>query len=117
MTNAKDAYAFELQVFPNVKAAVIDWPLSVIRLQSEKQADLADAADHILTKWKSDSDQSAEILALTGEVSHNTITPIARRRDEAYELVLVLRDNRTKETHPMGIFHPHEDVQHIKRKI
>lgn len=77
---------------------------------------LLGAADHILQTWKDYSDESAAIKAFSGNTPHNTITPIARMRNGVYELDLVLRNNRTSEEHPSGIFHPHADVHHIKKE-
>jgi len=99
-----------------VEAAVIKWPMSVIRLRSAEAARLTEAADHILQIWKQYSDPSADILAETNGTPHNTITPIARKRAGRFELDLVLRNNRTSETHPLGIFHPHAEVHHIKKE-
>lgn len=116
MSNAAEAFPVTLGDFPDVHAAVLNWPLSVIRLKSEQKAQLLDAADHILQTWSRYSDEHAAIQAFTGDVAHNTITPIARMRDGKYELDLVLRNNRTSAEHPMGIFHPHADVHHIKKE-
>jgi UDPglucose--hexose-1-phosphate uridylyltransferase len=116
MTKAENAFNFAMEGFSDVTASVLKWPLSVIRLKSDHQRNLIEAADHILIKWKNYSDSSAHIKAFTGETPHNTITPIARRRGTIYELDLVLRNNRTTEEHPLGIFHPHADVQHIKKE-
>ncbi|WP_164217782.1 UDP-glucose--hexose-1-phosphate uridylyltransferase [Virgibacillus sp. YIM 98842] len=116
MTRAENAFTFVMDGFSDVTASVLTWPLSVIRLNSEHPDNLIEAADHILTKWKNYSDPSANIQAFTGKTPHNTITPIARRRGKNYELDLVLRNNRTNEAHPLGIFHPHADVQHIKKE-
>ncbi len=116
MTNAENAFSFSLQGFPGVEAAVLKWPLSVIRLQSKSKDQIIHAAGHILETWKSYDDANADIIAFTEETPHNTVTPIARRRGQQYELDLVLRNNRTTEAHPLGIFHPHEDVHHIKKE-
>lgn len=116
MARAEQDYTFSLKDYESVIAKTIKWPLSVIRLQSKEKAELVAAADHILESWKKYSDHEAGILAATGEVRHNTITPIARKRVDLYELDLVLRNNRTSEEHPLGIFHPHQDVQHIKKE-
>ena len=94
----------------------MDWPLSTIRLQSDDIQTLVDAADYVLTTWKGYSDEEAAIVAFSGDTPHNTITPIARMRDGLFELDLVLRNNRTTDEHPLGIFHPHEDVHHIKKE-
>ncbi|GAQ19367.1 galactose-1-phosphate uridylyltransferase [Oceanobacillus picturae] len=116
MSNAAEAFPVTLGDFPDVHAAILNWPLSVIRLKSEQKAQLLNAADHILQTWSGYSDERAAIQAFTGDVAHNTITPIAHMRDGKYELDLVLRNNRTSAEHPMGIFHPHADVHHIKKE-
>lgn len=116
MTRAKDVFSFEMDSFTNVSAAVLDWPMSVIRLQGTQKVDLLDTADHILQTWKYYSDVQADVQAFSGDTPHNTVTPIARMRDNTYELDLVLRNNRTSAEHPMGIFHPHADVHHIKKE-
>ncbi|MDC3418113.1 UDP-glucose--hexose-1-phosphate uridylyltransferase [Aquibacillus salsiterrae] len=116
MTKAKDAFTFALKAYPDIKASVVKWPLSVIRLQSTDKNSLIKAASDILAKWKKYSDPTVDILSDTDGTPHNTITPIARIRDSKFELDLVLRNNRTTEEHPLGIFHPHEDVHHIKKE-
>lgn len=85
-------------------------------MQSDSQTDLVDAADRILTTWQTYNDEQADIQAFTGDLPHNTVTPIARIRDGLFELDLVLRNNRTTEEYPDGIFHPHADVHHIKKE-
>lgn len=102
--------------FRQVQAGIVNWPMSVIRLRSGDRDALVELADRILTKWRGYSDESADILAFTGDTPHNTITPIARRRGEAYELDLVLRNNRTTEEHPLGLFHPHGEYHHVKKE-
>jgi UDPglucose--hexose-1-phosphate uridylyltransferase len=102
--------------FPDVTAGIVDWPMSVIRLNGKDPARLVDLADKILVAWRGYSDASVGVQAQTDGVPHNTITPIARMRGEAYELDLVLRNNRTSKEHPLGIFHPHEELHHIKRE-
>ncbi|WP_373896226.1 UDP-glucose--hexose-1-phosphate uridylyltransferase [Virgibacillus sp. CBA3643] len=116
MARAADAFSFTLEEFPKIKASVLQWPMSVIRIQSEEKDQLLQTADHILLTWKSYTDEDANIRAFTNDTPHNTITPIARIHDGMYELDLVLRNNRTSEEHPMGIFHPHADVHHIKKE-
>ena len=101
--------------FDSVKAGVVKWPLSTIRLQSEDREALVELADRILTAWRGYTDESAFIFAETEGVPHNTITPIARRRGELYELDLVLRNNITTEEHPLGVYHPHAELHHIKK--
>ncbi|AXI10516.1 UDP-glucose--hexose-1-phosphate uridylyltransferase [Oceanobacillus zhaokaii] len=116
MTRAEAVFSFVLPDFAGIDAAVLNWPLSVIRLRSEKIEDLVEAGDYILQKWKNYSDPAANVIAFTDDTPHNTITPIARNRDGVYEIDLVLRNNRTSAEHPLGIFHPHADVHHIKKE-
>ena len=116
MTHAKNAFSFRLKGFTNLSAYVLDWPLTTLRLQCDTIDQLVQAADHILTTWKSYSDESADVIAYSGDTPHNTITPIARMREEKFELDLVLRNNRTTDEHPLGLFHPHADVHHIKKE-
>ncbi len=102
--------------FPDIKAGLIKWPMSTIRLQSLSKESLVELADRILAKWRGYTDEDAFIFAETKGEPHNTITPIARRRGELFELDLVLRNNiRTKE-HPFGVYHPHEELHHIKKE-
>ena len=102
--------------FEDVAAGIVKWPMSVIRLRSGDPERLADLADKILTLWRSYSDESVGIIAFSDDQPHNTITPIARRRGEDFELDLVLRCNITTEEHPLGVFHPHADKHHIKKE-
>ena len=102
--------------FEDIQAGIVNWPMSVIRLDGEDPARLADLADKILTAWRGYSDEEVGVLAFTDGEPHNTITPIARRRGELYELDLVLRCNITSEEHPLGVFHPHADKHHIKKE-
>ncbi|MBQ8431423.1 MAG: UDP-glucose--hexose-1-phosphate uridylyltransferase [Clostridia bacterium] len=103
--------------FPNVKAGIVHWPMSVIRLNSTDREALIELADRILTSWRSYTDADAYIFAVTEDGEpHNTITPIARRRGEAYELDLVLRNNITTEQNPLGLYHPHADKHNIKKE-
>lgn len=116
MTNAEERYTFPIHAHPDVSAAVLNWPLTVIRLKADDQEKLAKAAESILAFWRDYDDEDASILSFTDDTPHNTITPIARMRDDLYEMDLVLRNNRTTATHPLGIFHPHADVHHIKKE-
>ncbi|WP_271814258.1 UDP-glucose--hexose-1-phosphate uridylyltransferase [Clostridium beijerinckii] len=100
----------------DVEIGRVKWPMSVVRLSSNDKDKLLDLADHILTSWRSYSDKSVNILSHTMDEPHNTITPIARKRNNKYELDLVLRNNRTSTEHPLGIFHPHSEVHHIKKE-
>ena len=107
---------FEVKGYENTKVYRVKWPMSVIRLNGENKEEIIDLAEHILDKWKNYSDESVEILHETDGEPHNTITPIARMKNGKYELDLVLRNNRTNEAHPMGIFHPYSEVHHIKKE-
>ena len=102
--------------FEDVAAGIVKWPMSVIRLRGRDRARLAELADKILTCWRSYTDEAAFIYAETDGGKHNTITPIARRRGEDYELDLVLRNNITTSEHPLGVFHPHAELHHIKKE-
>ncbi|NQO19560.1 UDP-glucose--hexose-1-phosphate uridylyltransferase [Streptococcus suis] len=102
--------------FESVSAGIVKWPMSVIRLSSAEKPALLSLAAKILEKWRSYSDDSVQIKAETDGTPHHTITPIARKRGDLYELDLVLRDNQTSEEFPDGIYHPHPDVQHIKKE-
>ncbi|MDI9591298.1 MAG: UDP-glucose--hexose-1-phosphate uridylyltransferase [Acidobacteriota bacterium] len=102
--------------FEDVRAGIVEWPLSVIRLDGGDPARLVELADRILSAWRGHSDPGVGVLSETDGTPHNTITPIARRRGGDYELDLVLRNNRTSDEHPLGIFHPHAELHHIKRE-
>ena len=102
--------------FEDVKAGIVKWPMSVIRLQGSDPTRIADLADKILTCWRGYSDEALSIVAFSDGEPHNTITPIARRRGEDFELDLVLRCNITTPEHPTGVFHPHADKHHIKKE-
>ena len=108
--------SFTFEGFESVKAGIVQWPMSVIRLTSDSKENLTDLADKILLAWRQYSDPSVQVLAESNGTPHHTITPIARKRDGQFELDLVLRDNQTSPEHPDGIYHPHKDVQHIKKE-
>ena len=110
------SYKFDFQEIEDVDAGIIAWPMSVIRLRSKNREELAKAADKVMSEWEEYNDEAVGIHAYTGEQPHNAVTPIARRRGEEYELDIVLRNNRTSEKYPDGIFHPHPKVHHIKRE-
>ena len=115
MARAEVEETFEIPGY-NVSAGIVKWPMSVIRISSTDRNLLASAAEHILDKWKNYTDESAFIYCETDGERHSTITPIARRRGEAYELDLVLRNNITTEDNPLGVFHPHAEKHHIKKE-
>lgn len=102
--------------FPEVDAGLVKWPMSVIRLTAEEKAPLIELADKILAAWRGYSDEAAFVFAETDGEPHNTITPIARRRGERFELDLVLRNNITTPEHPLGVFHPHAELHNIKKE-
>ena len=102
--------------FEDVKAGIVKWPMSVIRISAEKKERLIELADKILLAWRGYTDEAAFIFAETDGEPHNTITPIARRRGDLYELDLVLRNNITTEEHPLGVYHPHAKLHHIKKE-
>jgi len=102
--------------FEGVQAGIVKWPMSVIRLTSTDKDALVELADRILVAWRGYSDPQVSIFAETDGEPHNTVTPIARRRGDAYELDLVLRNNLTTEEHPLGLFHPHADKHNIKKE-
>lgn len=116
MAKAKEEYVFSMKQFPSIQGVTLYWPMSVIRLKSGDRSELAAAAEYVLSAWKAYDDEACGIRSCTGDTPHNTITPIARKRGAFFELDLVLRNNRTTEEHPMGLFHPHADIHHIKRE-
>lgn len=102
--------------YEDIAAGIVKWPMSVIRLTGHDPERIADLADKLLALWRGYSDEAVGVTAFSNSEEHNTITPIARRRGEAYELDLVLRCNITSEEHPLGVFHPHADKHHIKKE-
>ena len=107
---------FEFPGFPEVRGGIVRWPMSVVRLTAARPEPLVELADRILRSWRSYTDEAAVIYAQTNGEPHNTITPIARRRGEDYELDLVLRNNLTTAEHPLGLYHPHAQLHHIKKE-
>lgn len=107
---------FVVKGFEDVKAGIVHWPLSVIRISSPDYRRLIDLADHILSAWRAYSDEDAFIFAETNGEPHNTITPIARKRGDVYELDLTLRNNITTEESPLGVYHPRAEYHHIKKE-
>ncbi|MBE6048120.1 MAG: UDP-glucose--hexose-1-phosphate uridylyltransferase [Clostridium sp.] len=116
MEKAPIEKAYYSDKFKNVKIGRVKWPMSALRISSTDKNTLIDAADYILTSWKKYSDPSVDILSESNNEPHNTITPIARKRDGKYEFDLVLRNNRTSSEYPLGIFHPHNEVHNIKKE-
>ncbi len=116
LQRAENEREFTLAGFPEVKASVVKWAMSVIRLKCADSATLAEACTYVLDKWRAYSDESAFIFNNTDGVQHNTITPIARKTGEMYEMDLVLRNNITTDEHPLGVYHPHAKLHHIKKE-
>ncbi|WP_404405369.1 UDP-glucose--hexose-1-phosphate uridylyltransferase [Jeotgalibacillus malaysiensis] len=107
---------FTFKGYENVEAGIVKWPMSVLRLRGTDRYELSALAGKVLDRWKRYEDPLVEVLAFSDGEPHNTITPIARKRDGKFEIDLVLRNNRTTEQHPGGIFHPHEELHHIKKE-
>ena len=116
MAKAPVEKSFTVSGYEDVEAGIVKWPMSVIRIRSEKKERLVDLADKILTAWRGYTDADADIYAETDGEPHNTITPIARFRGGKFELDLVLRNNRTTEERPLGLFHPNPKLHHIKKE-
>jgi len=116
MARAPIEKEFSVNGFSDIKCAIVKWPMSVIRLTSEKKERLVELSELVLQKWRSYTDEKAFIFAETDGEKHNTLNPIARRRGELFELDLVLRNNITTEEHPLGVFHPHAELHHIKKE-
>ena len=107
---------FTFRGFEDVEAGIVKWPMSVVRISARNPDRLVELANTILTSWRGYTDEAAVIFAETDGEPHNTITPIARMRDGKFELDLVLRNNLTTEEHPLGLYHPHAELHHIKKE-
>ena len=116
MAKAPVEKEFSIEAYPDVKAGIVKWPMSVIRVSSADRAQLAECCNHILVNWRAYTDAEAGIFAETEGTPHSTITPIARRRGDVFECDLVLRNNITTEERPMGVFHPNPSLHHIKKE-
>ena len=116
MEKASVEKTYSVKGYEDINVGRVKWPMSVIRINGENKERLVSLAEHILNLWREYSDESVEILCKTNDEPHNTITPIARKRNGKYELDLVLRNNRTSDEYPLGIFHPHNEVHHIKKE-
>ena len=116
MAKAPVEKAFTVRGFEDISAGIVKWPMSVIRLSHKDYNRIIELADVILAKWRGYTDEVAFIFAETDGEPHNTITPIARKRGDKYELDLVLRNNITTEEHPLGVYHPHAELHHIKKE-
>ena len=116
MAKANIEKEYKIKGFEDVTVGRVKWPMSVIRLRSADTGRLVELADMILTKWRGYTDEAAFIFAETDGEPHNTITPIARKNGDMYELDLVLRNNITTQEHPLGVYHPHAELHHIKKE-
>ena len=116
MAKAPVEKTFQVDGFVDVEAGIVKWPMSVIRLTGTDTDRIIALADVILDKWRAYTDEEAFIFAQTDGEAHNTITPIARKRNDKYELDLVLRNNITTKEHPLGVYHPHAELHHIKKE-
>ncbi len=116
MAKAPVERSFVVEGFEDVSSGIVKWPMSVIRLSGKDTDRIIALADVILNKWRGYTDEEAFVLAETDGVPHNTITPIARKNGENYELDLVLRNNITTDEHPLGVYHPHAQLHHIKKE-
>lgn len=116
MARAPIEKEFSVKGFEDVKCGIVKWPMSVIRVSSPKKERLVELSNHILEKWRGYTDEKAFIFAESDGESHNTLNPIARKRVENFELDLVLRNNITTSEHPLGVYHPHSELHHIKKE-
>lgn len=116
LTKADYEETFTIQGFEDIKVGIVKWPMSVLRIEGPDTQRLIELSTKVLKAWKGYSDESVGIYAFTDDVPHNTITPIARKKGDNYQLDLVLRNNITSEEHPFGVFHPHQELHHIKKE-
>jgi len=116
MAKAGIIRTFKVEGYDDVDAGIVKWPMSVIRLSSADYSELIGLSTHILDKWRSYTDEEAYIFSNTEGIPHNTITPIARKKGDMYEIDLVLRNNITTDEHPMGLYHPHAEYHNIKKE-
>lgn len=116
MHRAKVLESFTLSNYPNLTCKLLHWPLSTLSVSGKDLNEVAECTNYIYEKWKTYSDLEANIVCETNGMRHNTITPVARKVGDLFTMDIVLRNNRTSDLHPLGIFHPHEDVQHIKKE-
>ena len=116
MAKAPVEKEFIIPGYEDVEAGIVKWPMSVIRLKAENPERIIALADVILDAWRGYTDEAAFIYAETDGEKHNTITPIARKKGDKFELDLVLRNNITTQEHPLGVYHPHANLHHIKKE-
>ncbi len=112
----EDATSFYNIVKNDVAYQLLNWPLSTIKLLSKDKDKLIHEAEHILNKWIAYDNKALDIIAYTNDIRHHTITPIVSKHDDTYHMYLILRDNHTSDEHPLGVYHPHDDVWHIKKE-
>ena len=116
MAKAPMEKKYKVKDFEDVEAGIVRWPMSVIRLRAKDSDRLVDLGELILKAWRGYTDEEAFIYAETDGEPHNTITPIARKNGEFFELDLVLRNNIATEEFPLGVYHPHQELHHIKKE-
>ncbi len=116
MEEAEVEEEFEIPGYENIEVGIVKWPLSVLRLRSEDEEKLIKLSTYILEKWRGYTDESVFVYAETDGVPHNTITPIVRMKNGKYEIDLALRNNKTTEEYPLGVYHPHQELHHIKKE-
>ncbi|MEG1365562.1 MAG: galactose-1-phosphate uridylyltransferase, partial [Cetobacterium sp.] len=116
MDKASDILEININGYEDIKISMINWPLSVVRIHSSNKEKLSELANYILKHWKDYSDERVNIYSHTKDVPHNTITPITRKKGSNFEIDLVLRNNKTSDVYPDGIFHPHKELHHIKKE-
>lgn len=116
MAKAPILKQIKIKGFEDVEAGIVKWPMSVLRIKSTDKNRLVELADHVLQTWRTYTDEAAFIFAETEGEKHNTLNPIARRRGDLYEMDLVLRNNITTAEHPLGLYHPHAELHHIKKE-
>ena len=116
MAKAPILKKIQIKSFGDVEAGIVKWPMSVLRIRGTNQNRIVELAEHILSSWRNYTDENAFIFAQTDGENHNTLNPIARRRGELYEMDLVLRNNITTKEHPLGVYHPHAELHHIKKE-
>ncbi len=116
MAKAPMEKTFEIKGFEDVEVGIVKWPLSVLRLRGKDESRLIELGDHVLELWRAYTDETAFVFAETDGEAHNTITPIARKVGDTYELDLALRNNITTEEHPLGVYHPHAEWHNIKKE-
>ena len=116
MAAAKIKKRIYLKDFPDIDMGILKWPMATLRLSGVSKENILKVSGIVLETWRNYKDEEADIFPLTGGLNHNTITPIARRRGKIYEIDLILRNNRTTDLYPYGVFHPHENLHHIKKE-